>query len=174
MIALPLVVDSKAWDSLFEMVFSWVPPHPPQSLEPVFGMLMMPFLFFYGYSFMIGSAIITLLIWFATRKWMSVHPCALEPLLFPVLSLLWLVVQALPFLQIATGTPIRPMGWALYTGLSALGLMIVSIVRTIGMFKKGMNKVVCLLATLVSAVLIAAPSVSLNAIARFKGLILEP
>ena len=174
LVVFPLLVNYGTWENCFDEVFTWVPRHSPQPMEALFAILMMPFLILHGLSFLIGTAIVTLLAWLASKRWVCVHPSVLEPLLLPVLSAVWLVIQVLPFLKLPTGTPIRPMGWALYGGVSALALTIRSVIGTFAMFKKGKNKLVCSLALIVSLILIAVPAMSLHTVAHAKGLILEP
>jgi len=174
LIVFPLIIDSDTWGTLFESAFSWVPDHPPQPLEAFFGMLMMPFLMFHGFSFMIGTTGVALLAWLAVVRATASHPIALRPLVLPLLSVSWLAAQSLPFLQLSRGTPIRPMGWALYVGMAALALTALSVANTITEFKKGSNRIVCVFALVLSLLVITVPSFALRSIAEVKGLILEP
>ena len=146
----------------------------PEPVQMALCFVVMPLMFLQGFSFMAGTAILAAMLWFAGRKSIAIHAAALMPLAVPVLSALWLAAQALTFLTLARGTSIRPMGWALFVGMSSIALMILSIVNTVLQFKKGNNKIICSIALVLSLLVIAVPSVALHAVAQIRGLVLVP
>jgi len=147
----------------------------PNPLQMVLGLtILLPLMLLYGFSFMIGSGLLVFFVWITMRRKLSVYSLDLTPLALPALGAAWLAAQALPFLMVPRGTPIRPIGWAFYVLLSALALTILSVGMTISHFKKKRNKTVCALGILFSIALMVIPSFSLGTVARIKGLILEP
>lgn len=146
----------------------------PDSVQMAFCVVLIPFMFLQGFSFHVGTAILTLLVWFERMKRLGVHASDLPPLTLPMFSYLWLATQAVVFLSLPRGTPIRPMGWALCVGSASLVLTILSIANTVAQFKKGKNKVKCSIALLASIFVIAVPSLSLHIVAQIRGLVLEP
>ena len=144
------------------------------SVQMVLCIFIMPLMALHGFSYMIGTGILALLAGHSVRNRVLVNPQPWEPLAAPSISLLWLASQSLPFLRLPAGTPIRPMGWAMYVMMSSLILTIVCIIKTIASLRKGKNKTACVVALIVSIGLLIIPSVSLHTVARVKGLVLSP
>ncbi|HUI06128.1 MAG TPA: hypothetical protein VL486_03905 [Verrucomicrobiae bacterium] len=145
----------------------------PESWQIVFAVCMGPLMMLYGFGFFLGSGIFAVFAW---RK-LSEDPyksCALQPLVVPLLSITWLALQAVPFLRVPSGTPIRPMGWAFFTLLSACVLMVVSVIASFLAFRRGKNKFACAFAVVLSIAMLVVPSLSLCGVARLKGFLLEP
>ncbi|MBN8248120.1 MAG: hypothetical protein J0L84_11830 [Verrucomicrobia bacterium] len=163
---------------------SFVPRDPLTGLETfaeslpgpagaILDLVILPLRLLSGFSFMLGTALLALLIW--RRVGMGAPRTGrFQPLLLPVLGLIWLVVQAAPFFTVPAGGSIRPMGWALYVFMSALTLACGSVLNTLSAFKNGGNRVVCSLAMLLSLTMVVIPSLSLHAVARLKGFTLAP
>lgn len=144
------------------------------SLQMVLTIFIMPLMMLHGFSYMIGTGILALIAGYSVKKWDVANSRYWGPLTFPVISLLWLASQALPFLSIPTGTHIRPMGWAMSVTISSLILMVIGITRSVVSFRSGQNKSACSLSLLVSIAFLIVPSVSLHIVASVKGLILSP
>ena len=144
------------------------------SLQVVLTIFIIPLIMLHGFSYMIGTGILALIAGYSVKKWDAANSRYWRPLTFPVISLLWLVSQALPFLSIPTGTHIRPMGWAMSVMMSSLTLMVIGITRSVVSFRRGQNKTACSLSLLVSIALLIVPSISLHVVASVKGLILSP
>jgi hypothetical protein len=136
--------------------------------EVVASIVGLPLMLARGFSFMLGSGTLASMAW-SRLKHGAVAKGALRPMLFPLLSLILVAAQALPFITVLPGTSIRPMAWAAYVLAGALGLTAVSVVRTIGEFRRGANKLACTAALLLSLAAPAMPTLSLNAVALIKG-----
>jgi hypothetical protein len=133
----------------------------------------LPLMLVRAFSFMIGSCTLAMMAW-SRLKQGAVGRGRLQPILFPLLSVILVAAQALPFVTVPPGTSIRPMAWAAYVLAGALGLAVVSVVRTISEFRRGANKLVCFAALLLSLATVAMPTLSLHAIAIIKGFSLSP
>jgi len=145
----------------------------PEALQMALAMLVTPLMMLYSYSFAIGTFIGALIVWLTlSREPAKSHP--LHPLVLPILSILWLTVQAVPFLQVPPGSRIRPMAWAAYTLTSALALMTLSIIQNIGLIRKGKNEFICAISLFLSVAIIVVPSFSLHTVARIQGFELAP
>ena len=145
----------------------------PGFLQIVLAACMIPLVVLYGFGFFLGSGVFALVAW----RRLSEDPYkshALQPLALPFLGITWLALQAVPFLRVPSGTPIRPMSWAAYTLLSALVLMAVSVSASIAAFRRGKNKFACTFAVILSIAMLVMPSLSLRGVALLKGLQLEP
>ena len=127
----------------------------------------------HGYSFMIGTGIIALMAARAYRQRLP-NTHTFRPLLFPVVSIAWLAMQATPFLRVPSGSSIRPMGWAAFTMMSALLLMLGSIGTSIASLRKQENKTGSVLSIILSLAIIVVPSLALHAVAQIKGFRLSP
>jgi hypothetical protein len=143
------------------------------SREVVACIVGLPLMLARGFSFMIGSGALALMAW-SRLKQCAIAKGRLQPILFPLLSLILVAAQALPFVTVPGGTSIRPMAWAAYVLAGALGLAVVSVVRTISAFRRGANKLVCFAALLLSLATVAMPTLSLHGIAIIKGFSLAP
>jgi|GEM_PF-7050148 len=145
----------------------------PEPIQWVLCIVMIPLMFLHGLSFMSGTGILA---WLALRtclaRFQQSH--AYRPLILPCLSIVWLVMQATPFLSVPAGSWIRPMGWAALTMLAAFLLMIFSLSASIASLRRQHNKPVSVVAILLSLAIIAVPSFALNAIASIKGFHLSP
>ena len=98
----------------------------------------------------------------------------LEPLALPLLSLILVGAQALPFLVVPGGTSIRPMAWGAYVVAAALGLAALSLARSLSALKRGGNRAVCAAAMVLSLAIVVVPSLSIKAVAGIKGFRLGP
>lgn len=145
----------------------------PEWLQMGLCVIVMPLMMLYGFSFMLGTGICALLLWRRVASGAATSH-ALYPLVLPVLCILWLALQAAPFLRVPAGSSIRPMGWAAYTLMSALLLMVFSIIRSVAAFRSGKHKLICSVAVLLSVAVIAVPSLSLHGVAQLKGFSLSP
>lgn len=145
----------------------------PEPIQMLLCDVMMPFMFLHGFSFMVGTGILALLALRAFRFRLP-ESHAIRPLIIPCLSIAWLALQTAPFLQVPAGSWIRPMGWAMYTMLSALGLMIFSLSASIASLRTQPSKITSVIAILLSLAIIVVPSVALHAIAQIKGFNLSP
>jgi hypothetical protein len=145
----------------------------PESLQVLLCAIVIPLMLLYAYSFMLGTGICAFFLW----RRVAVGPAtshAFFPLLLPLLCILWLALQAAPFLRVPAGTHIRPMNWTACTFGSAVLLTVFSIIRSIAAFREGKNKFVCSVAMLLSVAMIIVPSLSLIGVARLEGFGLSP
>ena len=142
----------------------------PSVWQAVSLIVLLPLMLLSMFGFQIGTAILALLALLAINRRNAAHPSRMEPLVVPVLSMIWLAAQALPFLRTPAGTAIRPMGWAGLMFMSALCLMVLSLVSTIRQFLKRGNTIQCWLAMLMSFGLVPVPFLSLYAVAWVAGL----
>jgi hypothetical protein len=125
-------------------------------------------------GFPVGTGLLVLIALPRVNKWTEFRAPVITPLVVPSLSIAWLAAQALPFLQLPKGTPIRPMFWALCTVVSALCLMIISTARTVAGWRTAKSTLVCCVALAASLFIIVVPSLSLYAAAALKGLEISP
>jgi len=165
-----------AWSLIAEDPFTFLDSFAnflPEALQMVLVLVMMPFMLLHNFSFMIGTGILGVLVLRQCRQ-EPLQSHALRPLVFPLLSMVWLTAQAAPFLCVPAGSSIRPMGWAMYTMLSALVLMLVSLGASIASLRKQKRKTASVVAILLSLAIIVVPSLALQAVAQIKGFNLSP
>jgi hypothetical protein len=145
----------------------------PDPLQVVLVIVVLPLMLLFGFSFMLGTALLALLVWL---RFGGDTPSSsrFQPVVLPLLSMLWVAVQAAPFLSVPAGQSIRPMAWAMSVFIGALVLTVYSFVTTISAFKKRGNRVVCTLALLFSVTIIVLPTLSLHTVAKIKGFTLAP
>lgn len=178
LIAFSQLVDSDTWGVCFDAVFSWVPDHPPKPLEPLFGMLMMPFLVLHGFSFMGGTALML----FAVGAWLRRSPPSSDrereafPLavILPVLGNCFLVIQALPFLRVPQGTVMRPMGWTFFNFQVALAITIIGLSLSVALLMKKQRKMLAVIGIALSLAPIFTMMIAFHAVVAIKGLVLAP
>ena len=145
----------------------------PEPIQMVVCVVMMPFMLLHGYSFMIGTGIFALLAARACRQRLpKTHTSG--PLLFPMVSIAWLALQATPFFRVPAGSSIRPMGWAAFTMMSAFLLMLCSLGTSIASLRKQKNKTGSVLAIILSLTIVVVPGFALHAVAQIKGFSLSP
>ena len=133
----------------------------------------LPLMLARAFSFMIGSGTLALMAWWKLKQGAAAKG-RLQPILFPLLGLILVAAQALPFVTVPGGTSIRPMAWAAYVLAGALGLAVVSVVRTVSALKRGASKPACGAALLLSLATVTMPTLSLHTVAIIKGFSLAP
>ena len=131
-------------------------------------LIVMPLLLLHGFSFAIGTGILAVLAWRKISRFETLQIPSL-----PVLSIVWLALQAAPFLSIPEGESIRPMTWAVFAFIAAVFLIILSIYNAIAAMLNGKSKIICIMSICISAFIITIPYLSLQAIAEFKGFTLS-
>ena len=133
----------------------------------------LPLMLAHGWSFMVGSGALALMAWLRIRQG-AVAQGRFGAIVFPLISLGLIGVQALPFLSVPAGSSIRPLAWAAYAVGGALALAVISVVRSISALRRGGPWWVCLGAVLLSVGIVIVPSLSLKAVAAIKGFSLAP
>lgn len=129
---------------------------------------------FLGFLFYpVATGLLALLAYGAARRMALSGRSSLLPLTVPVLSVLWLAAQSLPFLAIPRGTAIRPMGWSFYVVPAAFILTIHSIISAATELKRGRDIVACVVGIVLGVLVICMPSLSLWMVAALKGLRIE-
>lgn len=165
-----------AWSLIADDPFALVGDSLDSLSEPVqmvVCVVMMPFMFLHGFSFMIGTGIFALLAGQACRRRLP-ETHTFRPLLFPIVSIAWLALQATPFFGVPAGSSIRPMGWVAFTMMSALLLTLGSLGISIASLRKQENKTGSVLAIILSLAIIVIPGFALHAVAQIKGFSLSP
>ena len=145
----------------------------PEAWRIVLAVCMSPLIILYGFGFFLGSGVFAVFAWRKLSEDLY-RSHTFQPLALPLVSITWLALQAAPFLGVPSGTPIRPMAWAVFTGFSALVLMAGSVSASIAAFRRGKNMCACTFAIVLSIVMLVVPSLSLRGVASLKGLYLEP
>jgi hypothetical protein len=140
----------------------------PESVQTAVTIIGLPLMLVHGLSFIIGSGTLGLMAWQRFSR-SAAKNSVLEPLGLPLLSLILVGVQALPFIVVPAGTTIRPLSWAAYVVAAALALAALSIARTFSALKRGGNKAVCIAALVLTLAIVVVPSLSLKAVASIKG-----
>ena len=168
MAAFPLIMVQ---GNLTEILFRWVPAHPPLVLN----ILLIPIINLFGLLVFLGYPIGTgVLIWCVYRLTLNgkrklIHPA----LIVPILCNVYIVVQALPLLEIAQGSQIRPGGWAITTFLPAFAFTIYNVSYAALRLRLHESKVICVIGLLLGLLPIPVMFLSLKMILSIKGLRLE-
>ena len=169
MAAFPLIMVQ---GNLTEILFRWVPAHPPLVLN----ILLIPIINLFGLLVFLGYPIGTgVLIWCVYRLTLNgkrklIHPA----LIAPILCNLYIIVQALPLLEIPQGSQIRPGGWAITTFLPAFAFTIYNVSYAALRLRLHESKVICVIGLLLGLLPIPVMFLSLKMILSIKGLRLEP
>ena len=145
----------------------------PQAIQGVVAIVGYQLMLLYALSFMIGSGALGVMAWKRFSR-SAARGGVLEPLALPLLSLILVGAQALPFLVVPGGTSIRPMAWGAYVVAAALGLAALSLARSLSALKRGGNRAVCAAAMVLSLAIVVDPSLSIKAVAGIKGFRLGP
>jgi hypothetical protein len=168
----PVLVSDETWDRFGEWFFSWIPAHPPAGLESLFGLIVMPFFMLRGFGYMIGTAIF---FWCAGRYCLRLPKPVISPaLLVPLLCDAYVFAQALPFLAVPRGAEIRPMGWAFFSVLLALGMTVFGLIYVSAQLRTQQGRVFCGIGFFLSILPIPIVMSSLRLMAAIKGFELEP
>jgi hypothetical protein len=146
---------------------------PSGPVQTIVGIVGLPLMLSYGFSFMIGSGTLGLMGWLRLRR-ETAAGSTLHPALLPLFSAVMVGIQALPFLTVPAGTHIRPMAWAAYVLVGAIALTVISVVQSISALKQGGKMPACVLALVLSLGIVVIPTLSLNAVAKIKGFSLGP
>jgi hypothetical protein len=165
---LPFFVSMERFDSFLDTL-DFVESLPEFVQQVVGTLILMPLLLLHGFSFAIGTGILAILLWRIISRFETLQIIAL-----PLFSIVWLALQAAPFLSIPAGESIRPMGWTAFAFIAAVFLIILSVYNAIAAMLNGKSKIISLASICLSAVIITIPALSLNAVAAFKGLTLSP
>ncbi|MGC3989886.1 MAG: hypothetical protein QM796_09460 [Chthoniobacteraceae bacterium] len=131
---------------------------------------MMPFLWLHGFSYMIGTAIC---FWCGAQYLRGTRPAIPSALLIPLLCDVYIFAQALPFLAVPRGTPIRPMGWAVFSLLLALGLTVFGVIHVSLQLRTKQSRAFCAVGYFLSILPIPIVMSSLQLMAAIKGFELE-
>lgn len=168
----PLFVSDATLNRFGEWVFSWVPEHPPVGLESLLGMIMMPFFMLHGFSYMIGTAIC---FWCVGRYCLRLpKPVIPRVLLIPLLCDAFVFAQALPFLAVPRGGHIRPMSWAFFSVVLAVGMTIFGLIYVSAQLRTQQSRTFCGIGFFLSILPIPIVMSSLRLMAAIKGFELEP
>jgi len=167
----PLLVSDETWDRFGEWCFAWFPAHPPAGLESLCGLILTPFFILRGFSYMIGTAVI---FWCVGRYCLQLPKPVTSPvLLIPLLCDAYVFAQALPFLAVPRGAQIRPMGWAFFSLLLAVGMTVFGLAYVSGQLRAPRSRACCGIGYILSIMPIPIVILSLRLMAAIKGFELE-
>ena len=145
-------------------------PNPQRAFVCLLGL---PFRLSGFTGFLAGTMLLALIVWERLLR-QPFRSHALQPLVLPVVGALWVAAQAVPLLFVPPGSSARLMAWAGMALCAAFTVMIVGMANAAYGWNQGKNRLVRVLAMLLSIGVLAVPSLAMHTAASAVGFTLSP